>query len=334
MTALRKYQRLECTGLWRPLPQAQRRDVAVVLREATLVIADPRSEQPLSHWSLPALERLNPGVSPALYSPDQGDSEVLEIEDADMIAALETVHAVLERRRPHPGRLRGLTVGSGLLAALALAVFWLPGAMSRHAAAVLPDTTRAEIGHMALAELARLTGSPCSTPLGLKAEAALADWAKPAGVGEIQVVREGLTQALALPGGIVVLNKRLVETAPDAETAAGFALAEATRASLTDPVVKLLDYAGPLATARLLATGRLPETALDGYAEALLAQAPPPLPEALLTPVFKARGLSVRAYAAALGDSALGKADPFQDGSPAPVLADRDWVSLQAICTG
>ena len=334
MTALNKYQRLECSGLWRAGPDAQRRDVTVAFREATLVLADPSSEQPLSHWSLPAVQRMNPGEAPALYSPDAGASEMLELDDPDMIAALDTVQDVLERRRPHPGRLRNWVILGVLSTATALAVFWLPGAMSRHAAVVLPQTTRAAIGQTALQDLVRLTGSPCAAPLGRKAETALAARLAPAGIRQIVVVREGVAQALALPGGIVVLNRALVENAQDAETAAGFALTEALRVQGTDPMVKLLAFAGPIATARLLATGRLPQGVLDGYAETLLAQSPAPLPASLLGPGFKAQNLSLQAYAAALQDSALAAADPFPGGSPQPVLADRDWVSLQAICAG
>ena len=48
MTALKKYQRLEASGLWRERPGAQARDVIVGLREATLVLSDPRSEAPLT----------------------------------------------------------------------------------------------------------------------------------------------------------------------------------------------------------------------------------------------------------------------------------------------
>jgi hypothetical protein len=69
MTALKKYQRLESPGLWRDTPEAQRREVVVAFREASLVLSDPRTELALSHWSLPAVERLNPGTLPALYGP-------------------------------------------------------------------------------------------------------------------------------------------------------------------------------------------------------------------------------------------------------------------------
>jgi len=69
MTALKKYERLESPGLWRDTPGGQRREVIVAFREATLVLSDPRTDSPLSHWSLPAVERLNTGALPALYGP-------------------------------------------------------------------------------------------------------------------------------------------------------------------------------------------------------------------------------------------------------------------------
>ncbi|HEX9857058.1 MAG TPA: hypothetical protein VGA75_01800, partial [Paracoccaceae bacterium] len=61
MTALKKYQKLESPGLWRDTPDAQRREVVVNFGEASLVLSDPRNDSALSHWSLPAVERLNSG---------------------------------------------------------------------------------------------------------------------------------------------------------------------------------------------------------------------------------------------------------------------------------
>ena len=61
MTALKKYQKLESPGLWRDAPEAQRREVVVAFGEASLVLSDPRTGSALSHWSLAAVHRLNPG---------------------------------------------------------------------------------------------------------------------------------------------------------------------------------------------------------------------------------------------------------------------------------
>lgn len=343
MTALAKYQRLECTGLWRPTLAGQLREVVVGLRDATLVLSDPKTAMAQSHWSLPSVERLNPGEIPALFTPGRTDdgapSETLELDDNDMIAALETVRVVLIRRRPHPGRLRNLIVVGVLTVAGCLAVLWLPGAMIRHTASVLPEATRVQIGKMALQDVVRLTGSPCRTPLGLRAAAALAQHLSSAGVGEIAVVRDGVASAIGLPGGITILNRKLVEDAPNAEAAAGFALAETVRADTADPVIPVLHFAGLMATFRLLTSGTLPDGSLNGYAETLLKSAPTPLDQDRVLERFRAVSLSSAPYARAVdatGETTLGliEADPFIGGSPVPILEDRDWISLQGICAG
>ena len=49
MTALKQYQRIEATGLWRPSPDVQRREVVVSIGEATLTISD-FNDRALTHW--------------------------------------------------------------------------------------------------------------------------------------------------------------------------------------------------------------------------------------------------------------------------------------------
>lgn len=339
MTALHKYQRLESPGLWREQPAMQARDVVVAFQEATLVLSDPRSEMALSHWSLPAIERLNPGELPALFAPGPDAEDRLEIDDTEMIAALDTVRRVLVRRRARPGRLRGVILTGTTIAVLGLGLIWMPGALVRHTASVLPTASRSAIGAQALAELARLTGSPCATPLGQRAAAALAArlFGRDTAV-QIIVLREGLVQSASLPGGLILLGRGLVETPPDAETAAGFALAEAARSAALDPIIPLLQHAGLPATFRLLTTGTLPRNALTGYAEALLRNPPGPLPTEQVLPQFAAAEVTSTPYAYALdatGESVLTliEADPFQAGSPRAVLADGEWISLQSICS-
>ena len=65
MTAFREYERLEATGLWRATPEAQRREVLVSVGEATLTISDFQGRA-LTHWSLAAILRKNPGRMPAI----------------------------------------------------------------------------------------------------------------------------------------------------------------------------------------------------------------------------------------------------------------------------
>jgi hypothetical protein len=343
MTALTKYQRLECVGLWRLTASAQLREVVVGLRDTTLVLADPRTEMALSHWSLPSVERVNPGAMPALFTPgrldDGAPSETVEIEDPDMIAALDTVRTTLIRRRPKPGRLRGISLALVATFVGVFSIFWLPEAMIRHTASVLPVATRVQIGKQAVIEAARLTGSPCQGALGRQGAGALAQKLSGQGLGEIVVVRDGVAGALALPGGIVLVSNGQVIGAEDAEPLAGFILAALLRADINDPVIPILRHAGLAATVRLLTTGHLPEGSLKGYAEHLLNSPSVSMADDVLLEKFRQIALASSPYALSLDHSGKSTAgliagDPFKGISPAPILSDNDWIRLQGICTG
>jgi hypothetical protein len=339
MTALSKYQKLECPGLWRETAQGQRRDVVVNLGDTSVVLSDPKREMALAHWSLPAIRRLNPGSMPALFAPGLDDAEMLEIDDTTMISALETVHAAIRATGPRPGTLRNSVLGGVALGVLAIGVFWLPDALVRHTASFLPVSTRSDIGAMALADLTRLAGQPCGTVTGQAALDKLSVRLFGAGSGvRIVVLRTALTQARSLPGRIVVLPEHLLAEQDSAEVAAGFALATRIRAEMDDPMLPLLHYAGIPATFRLLTSGTLPEAAVAGYAETLIATRPAPPPDAMLLARFEAAGLATTPYATARDPSGestleLREADPFTTVIPPAILPDGDWVSLQDVCT-
>ncbi|SPH17138.1 hypothetical protein DEA8626_00653 [Defluviimonas aquaemixtae] len=337
MTALKEYQRLECTGLWRDTPDAQRREVAVSFGDATLVISEARSGRALAHWSLPAVTRVNPGRMPARYAPGPDAGEELELEDKEMIAAVERVHALIEARRPHPGRLRGFILGAILLVILAVGLFWMPRALVSHTAAALPFSKRQEIGRIALADLTRLTGTPCGGSEGAEALARLSDRLFGAR-DRLFVLPEGLSRTRHLPGGVVLLPRALVERLETPHVAAGTILAEDARRTVSDPLIGILDHAGLRATLTLLTTGDLPADTVHGYGEVLLRADPLPVTDAALLARFTDAGVPTTPYAYTLdpsGESVLGliEADPYRGrAAPAPILSDTEWVALQGIC--
>lgn len=335
MTALSKYQRLEATALWRDAPGARAREVVMGLREATIVLSDPRSETPLAQWSLPAITRLNPGQMPARFAPGPDAGEELELADPDMISALETVHKALERRKPRPGRLRGVMLGATALAVVGVLVFWLPGQIKSYTASVLPAPTRSDLGDMALADLARLTGQPCKSLPARRAAATLAARLFPDAPPRIEVLRDGLAVPAHLPGPLLLLPRALVEDADGPDVIAGHLLTEAARARAGDPVDPLLAHVGLGATLRLLTTGTLPADALKGFGEVYLAADPGPLPDtATLIEAFHRAQVSSASYASAIkADPALIAKDPYPLGAPLPVLSDENWLEFQAICS-
>jgi hypothetical protein len=338
MTALKKYQRLESSGLWRESPLDQRREVLVRLGEATLTLSDPRSGEAVSHWSLPAIERINRGSEPPVYAPGPEASESLELSDPDMIAALDTVQAAVRAAVARPGRLRALALTATALTVVGLAVLWLPGALVAHTASVVPPAQRADLGQRVLDDLVRVTGAPCDNPLGLQALAALSERVfGPVDTPILYVLPEGVEQPLHLPGAVIILPRRLIETATGPEALAGAALVEGLRSRARDPILPLLDHAGLRATFQLLTTAALPPQAISGYGEAALRAAPVPVPEATLLAAFEAAQIPATPYALAVdpegkmtGD--LAARDPYKGLAPAPLIPDEAWVALQGLC--
>jgi hypothetical protein len=340
MTALTKYQRLESTGLWRDDPADQRREVLVHLGEATLILSDPRTEVAVSHWSLPAIARVGSGTSRAIFSPAADSRETLELDDPQMIDALDKVQAVLANATPRPGRLRAALVLSTTAALLAIGVLWMPQVLKSQTAQVLPPAKQAEIGQIALEDVIRVTGAPCTRQEGLVALAALSEHLfGPSDTPIVYVLRDGITAGAHLPGDLILVSDRLLTDAKGPEAFAGAILAEAERAAQADPMMAVLDYAGLVPTFRLLTSGNLPQDALAGYGTTLLAQAPSSLPQERILARFAAAAVPVEPYAIAVlsegpARAALIKDDPVVGTTTAPLMSDGDWLSLQAICEG
>ncbi|MGP6087444.1 hypothetical protein [Antarctobacter jejuensis] len=336
MTALKQFSRLEATGLWRPSPEAQRREVIVSLGEATLTLSDINGTA-LAHWSLGAVNRANGTAVPAIYHPDNAPGETLELpeNETEMITGIDRLLRAIERRRPRPGKLRFLLSGGLLAVIVAAAVFWLPGALERYAVTVVPAVKRAEIGNSLLGHIERVSGKPCTTrdarlPLERFGQRLLTR-------GRVVILPGGTRMSAHLPGGIILLNRAVVEDFEDPDVAAGFVLAETVRARKTDPLAALLDQAGLMASLRLLTTGALPDATLADYAETLMTQ-PPALPATDdLIAAFEAAGVRSSPFAYALDITgertlALIEADPRAGEGSRPVLSDADWVRLQGIC--
>lgn len=339
MTALSEFQRLEATGLWRETRDAQRREVVVSLGDATLMLKDMQ-DRALTHWSLAAIERANPGQIPARYHPDGDPGESLELgEDAaEMIEAIEKLRRAISRARPRKGRLR-LVLSLAFFGTVALAsAVWLPDALRQQAVAVVPDVKRDAIGLAVLEEITLLSGPPCRAASAAPTLRSLARHVLgPRRGGDLIVLRGGLRRAAHLPGGFILVNRAVIEDVTTPEASAGYVLMEDLRAEAQDPLDALLQEAGTWATARLLTTGDLPQSALATYAEHVITAPPLDLPAATIAAGFEAASLPLRPYAFAedvTGESTLEliEADRLAETVVPPVMSDNDWLRLQSIC--
>lgn len=339
MTALTEYDRLEATALWRADGESQRREVIVSIGDATLVISDTAG-QPLGHWSLPAVERINgTNEKTAIYSAASDSDERLELDDETMITAIARIGRALERGRSHPGRLRSVITGLAIGGVVALGVLWLPGALIRQATSIVPSVTRDAIGAQLLDRMVRLSGEPCADRHSADVLDKLNTRLRPAARGDIIVVQSGVPITQHLPGGRLLLNVALIEDYDNPNITAGFILAEDERAAQTDPLERLLSQSGFMATLRLLTTGQIDDTTLDAHTEQLVTAAPTGITslDPLIARFVQAEvPLSPYAYALDITGAstlALIEADAVHITTTRDILDDGDWAGLQNICS-
>ncbi|MBM2576950.1 hypothetical protein JQC91_11635 [Jannaschia sp. Os4] len=298
-TALTNIERMETVGRWTPGPEDEPREVVVSLGEAALTIAD-MEDAPLAHWAIPALERIDGGAGTATYAPSVDSAEVLEIEDAGMVEALDRLRAAVAPPARAPGRLRrGLALGVAGVAALAVLALG-PTALRAHALRLMPPAERAALGERIAAEIAAVTGPACASPLGDEATDLLAQRALPDRVARIRVMPDLPPEAVALPGGLFLLSEAALldrdDPAPIAALLAG-AAAEGPDA----PVARYLDGLRPWELVGLVTRGAVAEGPAARHARALVAADPP-------APVDV----------------------PTDDGRP--ILEDGAWQGLRGIC--
>lgn len=340
MTALDKFAKLETTGLWRASAEETRREVVVAFCDASIVLSDIRGQAILSHWSLPAISRHNPGQHPALYTPgDEEEGESLELDDQMMIDAITTVQAALARRRPRRGSVRKGVVGGVVAAILVAAAGFLPTALVSHTASVVPFVKRQEIGLTLQAAMQRYTGAPCAAEDGSRALDRLAERLFPGSGTRLLVLRDGLPPggSRELPGLLILVDQDLIEKYDQPEVLAGHLLVAELRGKANDPLLETLSRAGTRSTFTLLATGLLPKIALQDQAgDQLRAVGAMPATEDLLARFAEAK-VTATPYALSLPADVPARAvlqaeDPMPPAEARPVIADADWLALQAIC--
>ncbi len=333
MTVLAEYQRLEAEGIWRARPEAQRRDVIVSIGKATITISAANGTA-LTHWSLPAMHRLNPNELPAVYSPGGDAPDTLEVADTEMVDGIERVLSSL-RQKPGPSRwVRQLSLYGLLVGFIALVLLWLPGAITAYTASLVPDGARDTIGRALMTETEILTGAPCASPAGDPALVALSERLFPGQATRLVVLPSALTETAHLTDGTMLIGHRLVEDHETPDVLAGYLMAEDLRRRTRDPLARLLAAVPFRASLALLSSGKLREIDLQRMAEWLIATAPEPVADAdLITALTNARVTSKPyAYARDISGETTIALIEGNTAQPREVLSDNDWIALQRIC--
>lgn len=342
---------------------SRRHDVTLGFGER-LDIRD-QQDQSLAQWAYADLRRGDaPAGSLRISNIAAAPLARLEIRDAQMAAELLARCPLIDR---HAGQhSAGRIVAWSLAAAasvLLIATFGLPLIADR-LAPLLPPAFERRLGEVAEQQVKTIFGDKvCSDPAGQAAFTKLVDRFRAAGNLDNsvapEVVASEIPNAIALPGGKVVLFSRLLDKADNPDEIAGVLAHEfghvAHRDNLrglirdggTSFLVGLLfgDVTGSGAlifASRTLITSshsREAEAAADSYSIELmqrLGRSPTPMGELLFRITGKEAGHGPSILSShPLTEDRLARMKAL-DAPPhgAPLLSDAEWRALKAICNG
>lgn len=375
MTALAKYAKLEAEARYFDGESAQPNDVVLAFGERSLVIMTTAGT-PIAHWPLASLRAMGQRKdSAAQLVPHRDSDERLVLQDREMLAAINAVcpdlhHRPVDRR----GVRRAFLWAGGAVAALTLIVFVLVPALAGRLAQLIPPDREQQLGDAVVDQLQTILSvvgderpELCETSAGDEAlkhmVARLEQGLSLPYPLRVSVLDHGMVNAIAVPGGRILIFRGLLEMSENPEEVAGVLAHEIGHVVYHDPTQQALRAAGTAgilglllgdvfgASIAVVATDAIlnasyqrdAETRADETAYALLAGAKLPSgpfakfftkmkkkygdTDGLLKLIASHPGLAGRAQRAA-------DADKIGDGPYEPAVDDQDWVALRGICQG
>lgn len=186
----------------------------------------------LANWDYDDLRRV-PGTSRESsmieVAPSYDSDERLKLEDSDAVRALRVAHRHVDKRPPanRSAIVRALGWTGAAVGALAFIVFVAIPALTPQIAAMIPIEKQVSLGEQVekLISDVGLVGETCTTPEGSaaldKMTAKLTDGLDLRIPVRVNVVNSPIINAVALPGGRVLIFFPLLEQAESADEVAG-----------------------------------------------------------------------------------------------------------------
>ncbi|MEO1490545.1 MAG: M48 family metalloprotease [Pseudomonadota bacterium] len=258
MTALDKYAKLEAIARYRDGPTDQMREVVLSFGERTLMIVG-LDDRPISHWPLINVHRLPSDTrSKVLLAPFEGSLERIELADAEMIEAIDTIVPLDRPQRMSaqaPRRRWGRWIALLCLGGAVGALIWAMPMLMERAVDLVPEDRAAVIGAAVRTDALAMIGIPedgegatCTEPEGRAALDALVALAMGETVGangvapraEVSVLDHPAPFALALPGGEILLLSGMIDAAPTPEALTALLAHQIAHARARNPMRKIL----------------------------------------------------------------------------------------------
>ncbi|MEM9044447.1 MAG: M48 family metallopeptidase [Pseudomonadota bacterium] len=372
MTALEQYARLEAPGRYYDGQSAQPSHVILSFGERTLVILS-FDEQVNDHWPLASLHGEMASDRETLQlMPYPGSDERVILSDPQMIMAIKKVCPGLLKRKADKRKVgKAFVWGGGAIGAVVAMIFVIVPALAEQMAFIIPPEREQQMGEAVAQQVLTLFSSGteeegfCTSDEGTAAVEKMRDRIAasielPYPI-QVDVIDHPLVNALAMPGGRIILMRGLIDEAESPEEVAGVLAHEIGHVIHRDPTVGVLRAAGTAGIFGLMlgdvfgasivvamteavvnaSYQREAEERADETAYQLLTDAGLPTNDfaqffARLAEVHgdvnglfeylsshpNLKGRAERAIAA----------DQLGSQTFEPVLSDRDWIAMREIC--
>ena len=334
MTAIKGLEKLEAVAKLSPADDDYSYEIFLTLGETSLILSN-KDNKPFAHWSLAAIKRYGRRL-PAIYGMDNNFQDIIEIDDRDMISALDAIIHQLHPKKTPSLLKRLLPISMLLIIAVLFLNFWLPYRLSEYAAHATPESLEAEIGFSILKEIERLNTPLCYRTQAQQALTRFTVRIFPEQKVQIFIADIGSKNTIGLPNGMIILHKKHIEGLGSAEAVAGYILAEALRISENNPLIMLFDRLNIHEKLTYLATTKLDKSHITDFANDVMKAPSLLIEDERLLAAFYAVKLPSTPYAQAIDPTGLSVSkliafDPIKGPYP-EILDDQSWLTLQSIC--
>ena len=335
MAKLSDFVRLETHGVWRDSAADPGTRVVALLNEKSLTLVSTNN-RPLAHWSIDAVRRINPGETPALFTPDESGDERIELADELFVSVLQELvdPKPEETDESEPQRWLGRAVAGALVVAVCGGLFLASDRIAGGMAGLIPVAKRLQISERILTHLTESVGPECHSAAGANALSVL-ERRLFAGEKSIRVIRGMSPATVHLPGNILILSSAVLARNSQSVVVAGHLLEEYLRSEQVDTMAELLRFAGISAAAKLTFRDSVDDAVLRRFAGTLISGQPAEISESALLEQFQRVRIPSSPFARATNSFGLLLArDPYKGSRFRPLLDDSAWLDLKGICQG
>ena len=212
MTAIKKYARLEATGLWRDSENFDFIEVLISFGKTSIILSDYK-DKPLTHWSLTAIKLVSRDQNEATFSTDSDDGECLLIKDADMIESL-LLFINKDEQKSNTTKIKFYICFFFLIVSSIALIVYFPSKIKVLTASVISNEIEQQLIEPFVDKHVSSSGGSCSSlEIETIKQRILTLIEKDKQTLSVIIIRDQKMNALHLPNGVILISSAFLNNA-------------------------------------------------------------------------------------------------------------------------